>query len=545
MTFQRAIQTFSFICFITLLLLASFPLIPFIPVDAFLRLDPLVLLASSLSSRDFVPFIWTPLLVLMLTMVMGRFFCGVLCPMGTTIDVTDRLFKQKGKNRRKTMPSFLKSFKHQFLFFVMGAALLGVSLVFLGSPLSLITRLYGLIIYPVLCYVGDKILLGFRPLANYFDITSIAYADVFTPRFDLQWFTVILFIAIFAMVVYSPRFWCRYLCPSGAIFALVSWRPIVRRQVSDECNECGLCQKNCPMDAIGDDPFETDYSECIVCQTCVRICPAGAVNFSRAGFGRERSRRPLFVERRKLIKAGVSGMGAALITLTSLKHLPIDTRPGCITYPELIRPPGALPESDYLARCIRCGECMKACPTNTLQPIGLTAGFSAFFSPKITPRRGPCEPSCNVCGQVCPTGAIRALSLEEKTWAKVGTAHILRHKCLAWEFGKKCLICDEFCAYNAVEFKMVPEIPIAVPFVNESKCSGCGLCEHHCPVQAKAAIVVEPMGALRLKNESYRKRGLEVGLSLDVRQDKDQGPAIYEWDSFSSGEPGLPPGFSK
>jgi len=107
-------------------------------------------------------------------------------------------------------------------------------------------------------------------------------------------------------------------------------------------------------------------------------------------------------------------------------------------------------------------------------------------------------------------------------WAKVGTAHILKHKCLVWEFGKKCLICDEFCPYNAVEFKMVPEIPIVVPYVNETKCNGCGFCEHHCPVQAKAAIVVEPMGSLRLNSGSFRKKGLEVGLSLDVKQDKGQ-----------------------
>ena len=545
MTFQRLIQTLSFICFIILLLLAAFPLIPFLPVDAFLRLDPLVFFGASLSARKIMPFVWTALLVLLLTVLMGRFFCGFLCPMGTTIDVTNRLFKPGGKKRRNTTPSFLTFFKHQFLFFVMGAALLGVSFVFLGSPLSLITRFYGLIIYPMFCYVGDKALLGFRPLADYFDITSMVYADVLTPRFDLQWFTVILFVSIFAMVVFSPRFWCRYLCPSGAIFALVSWKPVVRRHVSDACNQCGLCQKKCPMAAIGEDPLDTDYRECIVCQACVRVCPEDAVDFSVSGFGQERSCRPLFKERRKFIKAGASGAGAALVTLTSLKHLQIDTYPGSITYPELIRPPGTLPESEFLGRCIRCGECMKACPTNTLQPIGLMAGLSAFFSPKISPRRGPCEPSCNVCGQVCPTGAIRALDLDEKRWAKIGTAHILKHKCLVWEFGKNCLICDEFCPYNAVEFKMVPEIPIAVPYVNENKCSGCGFCEHHCPVQAKAAIVVESMGALRLSSGSFRKKGLETGLSLDVRQDKGQRPAIYQEGTGPLGETGLPPGFSK
>lgn len=545
MTFQRVVQTLSFVCFIILLWSAAFPLMNFLPVDAFFRLDPVVFMGGSLSARMLTPFFWTTVLILVLTAVLGRFFCGTICPMGTTIDITDRLMRAKNKKSPKTLSPELKPVKYQVLLFILGAAFMGISLVFIASPLALTTRFYGLIIYPVLCLLGNHTIAAVRPLANYLEITSIVYTQVPAPRFDLQWFTFIFFVLIFAFAVYAPRFWCRYLCPSGAIFALVSKNPLVRRQVASECNQCGRCQKKCPMQAIGSEPWMTNHGECIVCLTCVKVCPEKAVRFKKPSGQKQILDQKVSQGRRKFIHAGIGGTGAAFIALTSLKHPRSDIEPGNILIPKLIRPPGAVPEKDFLARCIRCGQCMKACPTNTLQPMGPEVGFASFYSPIITPRRGPCKPLCNVCGQVCPTGAIRALTASEKIWAKVGTAHILRHKCLAWEFGKKCLICDESCAYNAVEFKMTPGIPVAVPFINENKYSGCGSCEHNCPVQARAAIIVEPMGSLRLKTGSYQQQGREIGLVLELTYAKRFEPSLYQQENKDSGEPGLPPGFTE
>jgi MauM/NapG family ferredoxin protein len=545
MNFKRIVQTLSFIGFLVFLWLAAFPLTEFIPVNAFLKLDPVVFLGVGISARSFTPFMGTAVLILGLTAILGRFFCSTLCPMGVTIDIADWLVRKASRKQSKPLPWNLKSLKYQILLFILGAAFGGVSLVFLASPLSLVTRLFSLIIYPVLYLVGGSALTAVRPLANFLDITGIVYTHVSMLRFDLQWFTVSLFIGIFSLAVFSPRFWCRHLCPSAAVFALISRRPLIRRQVTKECNQCGRCQKKCPMGAINDDFFVTDHSECIVCMTCVSVCPEKAVGFPGQSINQDGHVGKISKDRRRFIQAGASGMGAAIITLTSLNHLHGDTGPGRTSNPAVIRPPGALPEKAFLARCIRCGVCMKACPTNTLQPMGLFAGFAAFFSPRVIPRRGPCKPTCNVCGQVCPTGAVRALPLAEKIWAKIGTAHILRHKCLAWEFGKKCLICDEFCSYNALDFKMVDDIPVAVPFVDESKCSGCGLCEHNCPVQARAAIVVEPMGSLRLATGSYPVRGREIGLDLNLRRGRGDRLVHYQEESTILDDTGLPPGFSK
>jgi len=214
--------------------------------------------------------------------------------------------------------------------------------------------------------------------------------------------------------------------------------------------------------------------------------------------------------------------------------------------PDLIRPPGARPEDEFLRRCYRCGVCLAACPTNTLQPFDLAAGLPGLLTPVITPQLGPCEPSCNACGRACPTQAIRALPPAERLWAKVGTAHILRHKCLAWEFDRKCLVCDEVCPYDAVVFKPEPGLKVAVPHVVENRCSGCGFCEHHCPVEALPAIVVEPMEALRLSAGSYRQAGRAIGLDLRLRTQKrpsGESGAPYPPGEGAAGQ-GLPPGFS-
>jgi ferredoxin len=223
----------------------------------------------------------------------------------------------------------------------------------------------------------------------------------------------------------------------------------------------------------------------------------------------------------------------------------------------LIRPPGALPEPNFLSACIRCGECMKACPTNTLQPIWLKAGLEGLFSPIMTPRLGACATSCNVCGQVCPTHAIRPLSLVEKNHAKVGTAYVVRENCWVWEQDKKCLVCDEACPYNAVSFRPVPGRRNPAPFVIENQCIGCGWCETRCPIEGAAAIRVNIVDQVRLASGSYVQKARELGLIFKTRDNtKDRlAPGTFdnqgaeylkpsEKESIQKPNTELPPGFT-
>ena len=549
MTFQRILQTITFTVFIALLYLAAFPLISPVPVDLFLRMDPLVLVGTIVSARAFVPVLLPAVIILGLTLFLGRFFCSHICPMGTTIDVADQVFhpgKGGGSDIYRPVPVSWRIVKYLVLLFILGAALVGVSLVFLASPLSLITRFYGLVIFPVAALILDTGLFVLRGAAEFFGLSILPYTAIDAPRYALQLVLVLMFVVILGCAYLAPRFWCRYLCPAGALFALCSRRPLVRRMVDESCTRCNLCVQKCPMGAILQDPLKTDFSECIVCLRCADICPERAITFSRPGRGRDKASDPFSGQRRKVLASGLFGAGTAVVSLTGLRQLHTGDANGQIIPPSLIRPPGAVPEADFLARCVRCGECMKACPTNTLQPIGFMSGVTAFASPVITPQRGPCEPLCNVCGQVCPTAAVRPLSASEKIWAKVGTAYVIKHKCLAWEFDQECLVCDEVCPFDAVKLQRVAGLEVAVPFVDESRCNGCGFCEHYCPIVGDRAIVVEPMNALRLAAGSYREEAKALGFSFEMKQQSGHEPTGREGQDTSQGfEDTLPPGFTE
>ncbi len=546
MTLQRTVQVGGLALFLLLLAGAAFRFAGWLPQDLFLRLDPAAALLTGLSARIWIGGFFAALAVLMATVVLGRFFCGYLCPLGTTIDGIDACLHRSADIPEKCPPLW-RRFKYGLLVFSLTAALLGLSLAFLVAPIPLVSRFFAIIVLPLFQQIADLLLQAAAPLANRFDLTGLFYLQLPLPRFEWQGLTLFLMLLILAGSLWQPRFWCRYLCPAGAMMALFARRPFLRRQVTEDCVDCGLCARACPARAIGDDPRFTLHHECIVCQTCRRICPTQAVAFSTRRMDKA-PRLPAFSQyRRGLLTAGVCGVGTAALTLSGARHLLGDTGTRRIIPPNLIRPPGALPEDDFLRRCYRCGACLAACPTNTLQPLGMETGLTGLLTPVIAPQMGPCDPQCNACGQICPTEAIRPLPQRERIWAKVGTAIILRNKCLAWELDRKCLVCDEVCPYDAIVLKKLPEIKAPVPFVIENRCSGCGFCEHHCPVEAQPAIVVEPMEALRLTTGSYQEKGRSLGLTLEPRppiRRSEAQPTPFPSTEDNAGS-GLPPGFSE
>jgi MauM/NapG family ferredoxin protein len=456
--------------------------------------------------------------------------------MGTTLDGTDRLFRA---NKKERLGPKLSAIKYVLLAFVMGGAFLGVSYVFLASPLSLITRFYGLLLQPILALMANNGIHFLRLIGERFGLELFPFAQIATPKFATQFFILFFFILLFAASILSPRFWCRYLCPAGAILALAAGKPWIRRHVSDACTACGACIKSCPMKAIKEKAeSQTRHRECIVCRTCEKVCPVAAVSFRASRKGKTVLREPLLYGRRQFLLAGTAGAGTAIVSLTGLPTLYEKSGAGQVLDPGLLRPPAALPEKQFLAQCVRCGECMAACPTNTLQPIWLKAGLSGIFSPALTPRRGYCHPECHLCADLCPTGAILQLSKEDRIWAKTGTAVISRQTCLAWEHQKSCMVCDEVCPYKAVDFGLERDISVPVPRVNESKCAGCGYCEYYCPVQNRAAITVSPMGALRLKNRDYQVRARAEGLDLSLKEKGTEGGPPRE-DAYTGPAPGF------
>ncbi len=551
MRLRRLVQGVSLLLFLALLLLPAGELAGGVPADLFLRMDPLVFLAGLASGHTPFGRLLPGLLVVLLTPFLGRLFCSTLCPLGITIDLTDRLLLRARRKVRplvkERIPASTPSWQLPWVAFVAGSVVAGSSLLVLVSPLSLATRFYGLVLAPALASVLDLGARTGRGAGRFLGIGAFEYLSFPVPGYSQAWATLTLMALVLGLGVAAPRFWCRFLCPSGALLALLSRARLLKRDVSDACTGCGACRKACPMGAVDADPKKADSSACIVCESCAEACPEGAVAF-RFGSGgvrpeehlrearRGRTGTGFSKPRRALLYAGVCGAGGAALSLS----LPGGLLPNPAVNAR-VRPPGALPERAFLASCVRCGECMKACPTNTLQPAGLDSGVAGFLAPVVVPRKGPCEPSCARCGQVCPTGAVKPLPLAEKTCARIGSAAIVKDRCIAWEKDRECLVCDEVCPYGAVELRRTRKNRTAVPFVDERRCNGCGFCEHHCPVEGPSAIVVEPKGALRLENGSYVAAARAAGLRFEREE---RLPAAPE-SGPAAAEGGLPPGFEE
>ncbi len=263
-----------------------------------------------------------------------------------------------------------------------------------------------------------------------------------------------------------------------------------------------------------EDEGGTRFGECIQCRTCVAACPEDLIAFPASPqllLAGESVRPDL--SRRGFLYSMAGGVGLGFLVEQS-PFAPLQNKQ------QLIRAPGALPEGEFLTTCIRCGECMKSCLTNTLQPSLWEGGLAGLWTPKLELRFAACEQECNVCGKVCPTQAVRSLSLEEKTHAKLGTAVLRKEMCLVWAQDKLCLICDEICPYDAIVFRTIEGYrrPVVVP----SRCNGCGYCEQRCPVEGESAIVVAPIGQIRLRTGSYVAEAKKLQLDFTPNPGDDQ-----------------------
>jgi len=303
-----------------------------------------------------------------------------------------------------------------------------------------------------------------------------------------------VFVLILALNLVRPRFWCRYICPLGGMLGFLSLRPALRLVNDDEkCTHCGLCARKCPAAAQPDQPGAWLKTECFACWNCVAACKTDALRFTLESPQKKPKAGKMDFSRRTAIGAMAGGVAA----LTGFRQTPLAQE--IVFEPTLIRPPGALPEREFLQRCIQCGLCMRTCPTNALQPCGLEAGVEGLWTPRLVPKVGYCQYSCNRCGQVCPTGAIAPLSIEEKQQLKIGLAVFDKGRCLPHAYGRECIICEEHCPLPKKAIYFVEEevttrtgekVTLKQPCVDPSLCTGCGICEWSCVYKDAAAVRV-------------------------------------------------------
>jgi Polyferredoxin len=459
----------------------------------FLQLNPLVALLTSVASRAVISgMVPGALLFVVLTLLFGRVFCGFVCPLGAVIDFTDHAIIGKARHLSRRPHTYMRRLKYVLLLALATLAVFGVVVPLFMDPISLTTRIMALIIDPLLRIVGvsGKNLIALLSGALHRQTPSLHPLDMALPGSLLM---AALFVALFAGGFWDRRFWCQYICPSGALFALLSRFPLLRRRVvTDKCNACHSCvTKLCPTRAISpDNPAMTSAAECILCG----VCSHNKLACSSIGFtapSTDEIRGPDLKRRH-----AVAGIVAGFVALPMIRSTAFDTASEI----ELIRPPGALPEELFLTRCIACGECMKACPNHALGPCGFTGSLMRLSTPRLLPRIGFCEPECTACSHVCPTVAIRPIPLVDKPFIKIGTAIVDQSRCIAWRGERRCLTCMGHCPYQAIDEKSALQgvDGPSGPMVDKDLCTGCGKCEYVCPMETVPAIRVQSHGERRV-----------------------------------------------
>lgn len=504
---RRLVQLASFALFVALFVgtVSGFPVLPQVPSDLFLRTSPLIASATMLASRTVVWTVVAPAaVVLLLTILLGRAYCGWFCPMGTLIDLVEKLLHRRKPPRTwpQEQSDKLRAVKYLLLAVVLGSALFTYQPLLMLDPISLLHRSATVGVgAPIETTVKDAQGALYKPLLKHAKVRIDVPTD---RRTALRGGLVLaMLVTVLGLSVLQRRFWCRYLCPLGALLGLVSRAPLLRRRVADGCTHCGRCESQCKMGCIHDQGGRYRVRECIDCYECEVCCPPQVVSFpighalrvTKPGMDRTHQ-----LSRRRVL-GGLTVGAAWYMTQKASWSGRMGGKHDRWKHPFCLRPPGALPEKQFLELCTRCDECVKVCPTNTLQPALFEAGAEGLFTPIVVPRIAECREKCVACSEVCPTGAIQPIRIEDKNPrltdnpALIGVATIDRNTCRAWYKNQKCSVCDEQCPYDAIASPVVDGMQR--PFVMEQFCVGCGSCERECPVEPTAAIRITNRGERR------------------------------------------------
>ncbi len=405
------------------------------PINWFLQLDPLVAVGTILSTHTlYWPLLWA-LATVILTIIFGRFFCGWVCPFGSLHHFVGFLGKRGKKVSQKIqLNKYRKAQGIKYLILVVFLAIaafpsLGATLqTGLLDPIPLVTRSFNLVVLTIVD----------RP-ASLISVPQRFYEGA--------WLIFTVFLTAILLNLAIPRFYCRFLCPLGALFGVIDRFAIWRiGKKPTECVNCRLCERDCEG---GCEPAgNIRISECVLCFNCLDGCRHNVIGYQT---------KPSVAG--EIIEPDISRRGFALSLVSGLFALGavrLSNKLGSNWHHRVIRPPGALPEEEFLKRCIKCGQCMRVCPTNVIQPAGIEGGLENLWTPVLNNSIGSsgCQLNCVACGRVCPTSAIRPISLAEKHGVnefaeagpiKMGTAFIDRNRCLPWAMDKPCIVCEENC----------------------------------------------------------------------------------------------------
>lgn len=440
------------------------------------------------------------LFLVVLTLLFGRVYCSVICPLGVFQDIVSWISGKRKKNRFRYSPA-LKWLRYGVLALFVIAIIAGLnSWAILIAPYSAYGRMVSGLLAPLWQW-GNNLLAYF---AERIDSYAFYEVDVWMKSLSTFVIAVVTFIVLFILAWRNGRTYCNTICPVGTVLGFISRYSIFKPVIdTSKCNNCGLCARNCKASCINAKAHEIDYSRCVVCMDCLGKCKQGAIKYTRrvpkkAAATADVLQAKSAVSQVNDTRRSFLSASAILATTVALKAQEKKVDGGLATIEDKkipnrenpILPPGALSARNFALHCTGCQLCVSVCPNQVLRPSG---NLMTLMQPEMSYERGYCRPECAKCAEVCPTDAIHLTSLADKSAIQIGHAVWIKENCVPLRDGVECGNCARHCPTGAIQMVASdsgksdsPKIPV----VNTERCIGCGACENLCPSRPFSAIYV-------------------------------------------------------
>ena len=458
--------------------------------------------------------------LVLLTLLFGRIYCSVICPLGVMQDIVSWFAGRRRKYRFHYRPARTWLRYGVLVLFVAALVAQVAWLAALIAPYSAYGRIASNLFAPLWRWGNNLLAL----VAEHFDSYAFYTVNVWMKGLGTLLVAAVTFLVIGVLAWRGGRTWCNTICPVGTVLGVLSRFSLFKPRFDvSKCNGCKLCARNCKASCINPEAHEIDYSRCVACMDCLESCRQGAISYTwrrqphsasesaagtTAAKGSVKSARPTV----KAPAAGASeaavpdrsrrrflaGLGTVAVAATvRAQEMKVDGGLALIEEKKIpdratpLTPPGSLSAHNLATHCTGCQLCISACPNGVLRPSGK---LTSFMQPVMSYERGYCRPECTECSSVCPTGAIRPITCAEKSATQIGHAVWIRENCVTLRDDVQCDNCARHCPTGAITMvNSVPDDPSSrlIPVVDEERCIGCGACENLCPARPFSAIYVE------------------------------------------------------
>ena len=428
--------------------------------------------------------------LVLLTAIFGRIYCSIICPLGVLQDIFG-WFGKKAKKNRYSYSKEKKWLRYAMLVVFFIALVAGIGTLFqLLAPYSTFGLIATNLLQPVY-QAGNNVLAA---IAEHYDSYAFYHSNIWLRSLPSLIIAAVAFIILLILAWRNGRTYCNTICPVGTFLSFISRFSFLKIHFDTEkCKNCSLCSKNCKAACIDYKTHTVDATRCVVCGNCIESCKFGALKYDNSKIHAnahkevDTSKRSFLVTSALLTTAALAQQKEKMMDggLAEIQDKVAPDRQTPLT------PPGSFSAKHFAQHCTGCQLCISECPNEVLRP---SSDWLHLMMPTMSYERGYCRPECNRCSEVCPAGAIKPISHEDKASTQIGHAVWVKKNCIPLTDGVECGNCARHCPVGAIE--MVPSSPDdkespMIPAVNENRCIGCGACEYLCPARPFSAIYVE------------------------------------------------------